>query len=343
MLPNFLLLTGYRDLTKKLWVQLQVEKTETFHHEHIPVIESKDYTWEKFREATNDWRSPAVVRGLFNDVPAVKKWAEKDYLSNSILANHKIPIIKRGQYGDYQNSRYVGKFGEACDKVISSPAGTADSQLYIFFPVKSRHNTAGAAEGAHESLVEAVEKITQEDLRFDEKIWPGWPGFGDKTKHKTYMGSQIIIGRGTNDSESTTGTGWHCAPGSNFFVQVVGEKIWYFLEPKYSSGLRPLRGGMVNMMTGHATDSAWTALHQHLPMRTAHLLPGDMLYNPDWQWHTIKNKEGLSIGVPIREANLSLSFRNNFLYTSVIVGNKLREKFGMAVPGLLEEVFEDEK
>jgi len=43
-----------------------------------------------------------------------------------------------------------------------------------------------------------------------------------------------------------------------------------------------------------------------LPVEYADLNPGDMLYNPDWQWHTIRNYEGLSIGVPIREVRYAL-------------------------------------
>lgn len=54
----------------------------------------------------------------------------------------------------------------------------------------------------------------------------------------------------------------------------------------------------VNMMTGTPKMSEKTP---YLPVEYADLNPGDMLYNPDWQWHTIRNYEGLSIGVPIRE------------------------------------------
>jgi len=334
MLPNFLLLTGYRELTIQLWERFYVQPPlKTVPHQHVPILEAKDYTWEAFREATNDWRSPAVVRGHFLDVPAIKKWGAPGYLSRSALKDFEIPIIKAGDYGTYQNDRYVEKFGKACDEVVNSPTDDP-SKLYIFFPVKSRFNTAGADEGSHDALVAAVEKLTRDDLHFDSKIRQG---FGAPT-HKTYKGAQMIIGWGTNDTDATTGTGWHCAPGSNFFIQVVGRKRWFFLDPKLSSGLKPLRGGMVNMMTGFGPESDFSALHTHLDLRIADLIPGDMLYNPDWQWHTIQNYEGLSIGCPIREANLTLSLRNNLLYTSAILGNKIREKFGWSVPGLLEEI-----
>ena len=43
--------------------------------------------------------------------------------------------------------------------------------------------------------------------------------------------------------------------------------------------------------------------------------------------------DGLSIGVPIRELNVSLSFRNNFLFTSIVMWNKLTAAIGIDVDG----------
>ena len=77
------------------------------------------------------------------------------------------------------------------------------------------------------------------------------------------------------------------------------------------------------MMTGNRNMGQ---LQNHIPLRYVDLQAGDLLYNPDWEWHTIKNYEGLSIGVPIRELNVSLSLRNNLQYTSIVLVNKLLEK-----------------
>jgi hypothetical protein len=55
-----------------------------------------------------------------------------------------------------------------------------------------------------------------------------------------------------------------------------------------------------------------------------------MLYNPDWEWHTIQNYEGLSIGCPIREFNATLSLRNNLHFTGIVLLNKfMKEKLGI--------------
>lgn len=139
----------------------------------------------------------------------------------------------------------------------------------------------------------------------------------------------LVIGRGTADN-TTTGTGWHCAIGNNYFIQVVGKKRWYFLDQKNSAMMQPVRGGMFNINTG----SDQTILNnKHMPLLYADVLAGDMLYNPDWMWHSIQNYEGVSIGLPVRELNLSLSFRNNFQYSSIIMSNVLASKVGIDIGG----------
>ena len=107
-------------------------------------------------------------------------------------------------------------------------------------------------------------------------------------------------------------------------------KRWYFMDPKYSAYMHPLRGGKVNMQAG-VLDMA--ERQKHLKLRYADVRAGDLLYNPDWEWHTIQNYEGLSIGVPIRELNISLSFQNNAQYTAIILINKFLEKFGLDIGG----------
>ncbi len=71
----------------------------------------------------------------------------------------------------------------------------------------------------------------------------------------------------------------------------------------------------------------------HIPMRYSDIYAGDLLYNPDWEWHTIKNYEGLAFGVPIREFNVSLSLRNNLQYTSIVLLNKVLDKFNIDIGG----------
>jgi len=247
-------------------------------------------------------------------------WTKPGYLASHI-GQFNIPAVQNAAYGTLQNDRKVMTFADAYNEVLTDE----QSKLYLFFPVQSRFNFNGSDKGSLAALQAKVNDLTQNDLQLSRI----WPGFGTKY-HKKFIGSQLIFGRGTNDSDATTGTGWHCAGGNNYFIQVVGRKRWYFMDPEYSAYMSPLRGGVVNMMTGNRKMSE---LHPHIPLRYADIEAGDLLYNPDWEWHTIKNYEGLSIGCPIRELNMTTTFRNNFQYTSIILINKLLEKFGASIGG----------
>ena len=102
------------------------------------------------------------------------------------------------------------------------------------------------------------------------------------------------------------------------------------MDPKYSAMMSPLRGGKVNMQTG---VSNMGELQKHIPLRYADIETGDLLWNPDWEWHTIKNFAGLSIGVPLREASIPTSLRNNLQYSLIALTNLILSKVGIEVGG----------
>lgn len=321
MVPNALLFTPFREEVKKYW--REINKIDTNVHRsalQIPIIQAKDYSFESLRLATEGFRYPAVVRGLFKGTPAAEKWVDPEYLSSRI-GDFIIPVVSEATYNTLQNKRELLTFREAYTEVVTNK----DSKKYLFFPVESRANFNHSDVGSAQELRRRVTSVVREDLELD-RIWKGFGG----PDHKTFYGAQLVVGRGSNDSDATTGTGWHCAPGNNWFAQVTGKKRWYFMDPKYSSLMHPLRGGKANMMTGTREMANY---HNHIPLRYGDIEAGDLLYNPDWEWHTIKNYEGLAIGVPIREINITLSFQNNFQYTLIILLNKFAEKFGVDIGG----------
>jgi hypothetical protein len=321
MYPNFLLFTLFREVAKDAWKQvLHVDTAVQRAPTQIPSIQAEDYSFESLRAATDNFRHPAVVRGFFKGTKAAEKWTDPEYL-NSRIGDFSIPVVMRAEYNTGQNQRELMKFSDAFNDIMQDP----ESKKYLFFPVKSRENFNHSSAGKAEELKKKVDEIIVEDLELD-RIWKGFGG----PNHRTFFGGQFVIGRGSNDSDATTGTGWHCAAGNNWFAQVTGTKRWYFMDPEYSAYMSPLKGGLVNMQTSHKD------MHKimgNIPIRYSDIHAGDLLYNPDWEWHTIKNYAGLAIGVPIRELNISLSLRNNFQYTSIVALNKIADRFGLSMGG----------
>lgn len=211
MYPNLLLFTPFRDEARAQWNKVLKFPTEKAVHEHVPTIEYADFTMEKLKVLTKNWRSPVVVRNMFTGTPAFDKWGVDGYLSAKI-GDFMIPVVRNAKYNTLQNDRVVIPFREAFTEIVSDP----DSKMYMFFPVKSRFSFNHSELGALEDLQNRINEVVLEDLEIDKRIWKG---FGTKA-HSTYFGSQLIVGQGSNDPAETTGTGWHCAAGNNWFIQV---------------------------------------------------------------------------------------------------------------------------
>lgn len=144
-----------------------------------------------------------------------------------------------------------------------------------------------------------------DDLQFSERIHP-WA----YTPYNPYA-AQMFLGYGSANPKETTGTMFHCAASANFFVQAQGSKDWLFISPRYTVFTRPSLGKM--------TPAAKASTNpQNVPKMATHLREGDVLLNPPWMWHEIRNREGLTVGVATRENHPGWIIRNNWIFSFLL-------------------------
>jgi hypothetical protein len=198
---------------------ISIDRKIYYEPTEIPQILGQDYSWDRLRLATNNWRSPAVVRGLFNNSAAMTKWLDLDYLPSKI-GEYRFSVPQKAIVHTAQNDRKVMAFKDSFREIMTNN----QSKLYLFFPVRAKINVAKTEKSYHnldskyeswKYLKEAVDEIIYNDLELDRIR----PGFGSKN-HKGYIGAQFVIGQGVKDTNETTGSGYHCAVGNNYFVQV---------------------------------------------------------------------------------------------------------------------------
>jgi len=121
-----------------------------------------------------------------------------------------------------------------------------------------------------------------------------------------HVGSQLFLG-----TDRGSGSGWHCAAGSNMFLMVRGRKRWRFVHPDQTWTLYPLMQTTAqNMLTpltllqGQSLPPQWVA--EHVPLfaysRQSEVVlePGDALFNPAWTWHTVENLTDETVAVASR-------------------------------------------
>lgn len=172
-------------------------------HEHLSIIEieAKDYSYEKLRVITDNFKQPAIVRGLFSDTTAVKRWAEPGYLSqklagfnvavNTALNKNGLPVNK--EHPDIE----VIPFETVCNDLISND----ESNLRFIFPPYGRKEINGSSIL---EFAEAAKDLVRNDLTGD-LIKEDWAS----KAHSNLLGVQVLMGRGFNTSDAYKGLGWH--------------------------------------------------------------------------------------------------------------------------------------
>lgn len=314
VIPNLLMFTPWRYKCPEWWRDpFEYLPKEPQAHQPIPEIAADDYSYEKLRTVTRNFRVPVVIRGLFRDTPAVRHWHRPGYLGNKTpLGDHEIAIMRKGNPYEQQD-RYIDLFRHGVNDVLKNPKSTTT----LFFPVLSRMQFNTTARANTMQLQKDVNDIVRKDLMTDRI----WPGFGTE-QHRSFHATQLAIGRGgSTPGANYTGLAWHSEPGTNWFAQVHGGKRWYFLAPQDSPLLLPKPESLNSIATYNMRRME--ELHERLPLRYVDMKAGDLLYNPDWEWHHTRNEPGLSIGVPMREVNVYYSFRNNPWYMLVTLRNHL--------------------
>ena len=93
---------------------------------------------------------------------------------------------------------------------------------------------------------------------------------------------------------------WHVEPGDNYFVQLHGKKRWRFVHAHYTPGMYPV---LKDHSTYHASRldgreandviaRRGFPLYQYVPKYTALVEAGDILFMPNYWWHTVTNIPG---------------------------------------------------
>lgn len=304
-----------------------LEKRDLRRDEEIPatppvIIEAKDYSFRALELLSQHWTQPVIVRGLFADAPALSKWTSPDYLAQTFL-NSSVSVIHNGtivkhyemvcaeeEQGEATFSEYK-PFVETLRRIASE--GSTET---IVYPPASRSKRIRDKE---------VEERWNEMVKNDVNLKTVGGGIFDDGARSTVL-TQMFLGGSAAPSKTEAvpaiGTGWHGDICNNFVVQVSGVKQWVMVDPKYSHLMRPtMRGGKTAIVGGHLSIEQDTL--PYFPHHEFLLHPGDMLYNPEWYWHSIRNLPGgpYAFGLISRQCHIQRNFKQASAFTSMVVAN----------------------
>jgi Cupin-like domain len=127
---------------------------------------------------------------------------------------------------------------------------------------------------------------------------------GYEAKKNTWLRRRYPIGKVISQQlflqPERSHTLWHTEPGDNYFVQITGRKRWRFVHPLFTPGMYPV---VKDHSTYHASRldgreendviaRRGFPLYRYVPKFYAIVEPGDLLFMPNYWWHTVSNLPG---------------------------------------------------
>lgn len=239
-------------------------------------IEEVDYiSPEDFKKNYLDKGIPLVIRNAAKDWDCYSKWTPEFFGEN---------------YGDDEivlTEDHIATDDSALGRItlreIVDNLDDGDIAKYArFVPILSYHPEL-FQDFDTQWLAERIDKNNK------LKLW-GEKGPG------TSLRSHLFLGRKGAKTEV------HCALTNNMFINVYGRKQWHLISPKYD----PMMYSPVNWGPGlygtelspEASDFEKYPLQKYISGYKFVLEPGDILFNPPFWWHHVKNlTHCISIGM----------------------------------------------
>ena len=279
MKDNFLWEDWHNEISKKVVADLESRKVKKDNETifSIPHFNFDEITPQKFFNDYVKLGRPAIIHNV--PTRAMKYW-NFDYISKAV-GNYTTemrcsPEILTKTVDEYLNSKLdpnatICYLDNNANIFLDNPHLEADLEIEKFSPY-------------------AMNRVTPE----------GKKPFG-------YFFSQMFLGIFPD-----LGVTYHCANYGNLFFMIKGRKKWTFVDSAHSFFLYPtfpsVMRNSISRITWHAlhVENSSRIINEHYPLfRYAPkyeyvLQPGDMLYNPAWNWHLVENLDDESIGVATR-------------------------------------------
>ncbi|MEQ3654229.1 MAG: cupin-like domain-containing protein [Dokdonia sp.] len=260
----------------------------------LPTIDAKDFDKAFFDAWKKHIDQPIVVKGYLKDAP-IMSYAEKD---NLIKAKGDLAVKHLSTKKISEDLNKVGQNitldSTTLKEYLTNPE-YEQSYLNNFYGVL---NDADFTEKCKGSQIDAIHG-------------------------KSNMITQWFIAR-----SNKTGSTLHCAGGYNMFLNIKGQKEWYFVDPSYTTIMQPAMSKYAHytvseLFENHEGDffsqirSDYPEL-KHVPIFRYVLEEGDMLINPSHWWHRVMNLTDYTVGCATRYKLLEKT-GVNFTYMACII------------------------
>ena len=248
----------------------------------IPSINAENFDREFFSYWDKNIKTPLIIKGFLKDA-AILKEADQDH-----LIKHKGDLTVRSVYVDKKDKSRTGQ-----------NMTTVESSLEEFLTEEEYENNY--INNFHGILEDEDFKVKCRGDKLDEIL-----------QQNNFL-AQWFISR-----SSSMGSSLHCAGAVNMFLNIKGQKQWDFIHPSYSAVLQTTVSkygtfAVSEMFENFSADAhkellAGYQFMKHIPFYRCVMEEGDILYNPEYWWHSVRNLTDYTVGCATRYGASSFSF-----------------------------------
>lgn len=245
-----------------------------------------DFSYDKLAKLSKGFTMPVIFRGLGRNISHLDAWQDPMYFAehygNTTLMAVRNPTVKKQR--------------EQALKAVSYGAGDstgAFSANEVKLGDGIRRMMAG--ENVYFQNVDEFVRRNPEILEHMEmdKVFKNWK---DGKPYSSLVVNWFLGFGGKGDpnvDSDTTGTSLHAAMIANLFFQYAGKKQWWFVEPRWTPYV-------LGTHSRHVPAGFARRLPDYVPKATAVLERGDVMFNPPYMWHEVRNFPGWSLAAANR-------------------------------------------
>mmetsp|Transcript_8479 Transcript_8479/g.12644 ORF Transcript_8479/g.12644 Transcript_8479/m.12644 type:complete len:450 (-) Transcript_8479:168-1517(-) len=244
-----------------------------------------DFSYEKLQVLSKNFLYPVIFRGMGKNISRLEAWSHPEYFAerygNTSLLSVRNPLVSKQREAAQRASQYGATDDTGTFSAKEVKLGDA---IYDMLAGKDVY-----LQNVDEFVRRNPEIMEHMEVSRIFKNWKGGKPFNPLVVN-WFMG----FGKGNPQlSDDTTGTSLHCAMPANLFFQYSGRKQWWFVEPKWSPYV-------LGVFSKHVPAGFARRLPSYVPKAEVVLGPGDVMFNPSYMWHEVRNFEGWSLGAANR-------------------------------------------
>ncbi len=254
-----------------------------------PSVHNGRLTFESLSESSESFSKPALLKGMVQIDPKLRTREFYEQIDPSEQLQWRVKesdssVSMRSQDGSSDYNYVKGQVGSGAEFLDDVFAKKLD--VYSHLGTISAGYVDPYQWGKNAFNLLKKEIFFQSWFQIDR-----WKPSG----HMFFGNSNEACGEPTHGA---VGSDWHMFPTLNVFVMVAGVKKWLSCPPKLGEQFRE-HDKLFMVSSGREAPAG------NLEADVVYVEPGDVLFNPPYEWHKVLNGRGLSIGAAFRILDLT--------------------------------------